>query len=168
MALQIFKIASVSVPSTSASIEFTSIPSGYTDLKLVYSVRSSVSSPYDLISYYFNSLTTNRTGVRIEGYGSGVPGYGSGSYHYAYMATGDTALSNTFGNGEIYIPNYTSSNNKASFSFGAAETNAVATIMGYQSNLWSSSAAITTITLIPNTATKVWMQNSSATLYGIK
>ena len=51
MALQLFKIAEVTVASPQANIEFTSIPSGYTDLVLFYSIRSAGS--YDNISIRF-------------------------------------------------------------------------------------------------------------------
>ncbi len=55
MALQLFKIQSVEISSPTSSVTFSSIPQGYTDLKLVGSVRSAVTNPYDFIYFYMRS-----------------------------------------------------------------------------------------------------------------
>jgi hypothetical protein len=78
---------------------------------------------------------------------------------------GNTATSSTFGNGELYIPNYAGSQNKSSSADVVPEENAVGTYMSLVANLWSNSAAINQITL---TADGNLAQHSTATLYGIK
>jgi len=45
MALQLFKIADTTVGSPVNTISFSNIPSGYTDLKVVFSLRNDVASP---------------------------------------------------------------------------------------------------------------------------
>ena len=44
MALQLFKIATTSLSTAASSITFSNIPQGYTDLKVVLSVRANCSS----------------------------------------------------------------------------------------------------------------------------
>ena len=80
---------------------------------------------------------------------------------------GGNATASTFGNTMLYIPNYTSSNNKSSSSDGVAETNATNVNMAMIANLWSNTAAITSIKLTPATGATL-QQYSTATLYGIK
>jgi hypothetical protein len=80
---------------------------------------------------------------------------------------GNTA--STFSNGEFYIPNYASANNK-SVSFDSVTENNKATdqILALNAGLWADSAAITSIKLEVNGGTYNISQYSSATLYGIK
>lgn len=161
-------IASSTVGSGGASsISFSSIPSTYTDLKVVYSLRSTNSDVNDIIKLTFNGTTSDRTINRVESYGSGGITSTSNSVMFAYMANGNNATANTFGNGELYIPNYASSNSKSSSTEGVNENKATEAIIGFAGNLWNNVAAITSITFEPGTATKTWMQYSTAYLYGI-
>jgi hypothetical protein len=75
---------------------------------------------------------------------------------------GNTA--STFSNIEIYIPNYAGSTNK-SFSIDAVgENNATAAYAGLVAGLWSTSSAITAISIA---STTLFAEFSTATLYGI-
>jgi hypothetical protein len=71
-----------------------------------------------------------------------------------------------FANGEIYIPNYLSSNAKSIIASSVNENNAtqVETAMGSQ--LWSGTAAISTITFATDTGTDL-AEYSTVYLYGI-
>jgi hypothetical protein len=77
----------------------------------------------------------------------------------------NSATSNTFGNGEIYIPNYLSGTAKSFSSDSVAENNGTEGWQVIQANLWSGTDAITSIELDPALGT--FVQYSSATLYGI-
>jgi hypothetical protein len=161
------KIASVTVGSGGAStIDFTSIPSTYTDLLLVSSVRTSRAAYHESLTMSFNGLTTNRTNRRIYGDGSGV-GSTSDTIMYGGQAAGATATASTFGNSATYISNYASSNNKSSSNDAVSENNATNALAMLNANLWSSSAAITQITLTPENGGTI-QQYSTAYLYGIK
>jgi hypothetical protein len=161
-------IASSTVGSGGTSaITFSSIPSTYTDLKVVYSLRSTASQIDEIIKLTFNGTTSNRSVLRVESYGSGGITSTTNSVMFAYMANGNTATANTFGNGEIYVPNYTSSNPKSSSTDGVDENNATSAIIGFAANFWDDTAAITSITFEPGTASQTWMQYSTAYLYGI-
>ena len=107
-------IASSTVGSGgAASIDFTSIPSTFTDLVVKVSSRSSDASVVAGITVQFNSDTTsgNYTWKRLYGDGSSAPGSDSNFNFVLISAANNTA--NTFGNGEIYIPNYAGSSAKS-------------------------------------------------------
>ena len=160
------KIASVTVGSGGASsIDFTSIPSTYTDLCLVSSVRTSRGAYHESLTMTFNGASTNRTNRRL--YGDGVnPNSTSDTLMYGSQASGSTATASTFGSSTIYIPNYTSSNNKSSSQEGVSENNATNALAELNANLWSSPAVINQITLTPENGGTI-QQHSTAYLYGI-
>ena len=160
------KIASVTVTaSTAAAIEFTSIPATYTDLVIKTSLRSTNASinPGLLIN-----INGNNTGLSTRLL------YGDGSAAASYTATdeigtpaGDNATASTFGNAEIYFPNYAGSTNK-SFSVDTVnENNATSATQYLTAGLRSNTDAITSILLKPASSAS-FKQYSTATLYGIR
>jgi hypothetical protein len=160
------KIASATVGSGgAASIDFTSIPSTYTDLVLKISARTTRSNYTDAISLSLNGVSTNQTSLYLEGNGSSTA---SGSLtSFRTIASSATATASTFGNSEYYIPNYAGSNNKSASSDGVSENNASDASAWLVANLWSQTAAITSISVTDlNSAT--FVQYTTATLYGIK
>ena len=161
------KIASVTVGSGGASsIDFTSIPSTYTDLCLKVSARSNKSGAgADWAKIAFNGVATNQTLRALYGSGSTAGSY-TDTAIYASTNSNSQTIS-TFGNTEFYISNYAGSANKSVSGDGTSETNAstnndLILIAG----LWSSTAAINQIGLTPFTGT-AWLQYTTATLYGI-
>lgn len=74
--------------------------------------------------------------------------------------------SNTFGNCEIYIPNYAGSVNKSYSVSDVHETNGTQAYASAIAGLWSSTAAITQVTFSLHFGS-VFTANSSAFLYGI-
>lgn len=169
MAYSEFLIASVTVGSGGAStIAFTSIPSTYTDLIVRYSTRGTNADVYTSGVLTFNSSTTGYSSRWIQGSGtSAVGGNYSGSSIAGWNATGSTATASTFGSGEIYLPNYTSSNYKSLSHEDVLETNATTTYMELNGGLWSNTSAISTVTLAL-AAGATFVQYSTAYLYGIK
>lgn len=161
------KLSTITVgASGAASIDFTNIPQTFTDLLLKFSVRGdntgSVGNLYVLGA--FNGVTTNRTFRRVSGNGSSVQS-DNGSLAQFGVVTNATHTASIFSNSEVYIPNYTSSNNKPYSLDTTAENNGAATEVALFTGLWSSSAAITQITLTPSANN--FVQYSTATLYGI-
>jgi hypothetical protein len=164
MANTLKKIQTITVGSGgSSTIEFTSIPQTYTDLKLVLSVRNSVDSADGVIE--FNGSSTNVGSRMIVGDGSNVASYIDTANYFAVSRSSYTA--SVFGNVEIYIPNYTSANYKSFSIDSAPENNATGTSLRMTWGLWSNSAAITSIKLTPGGSTPTWVQYSTATLYGV-
>ena len=168
MAYTYSKIASVTVGSGGASsIDFLAIPQNYTDLIVKSSIRTSYAGVSDAITVSFNGVTTNLSSRRLYGTGASAASTNSGSLSYGDSGVGSTATANTFSNGELYIPNYAGSNYKSSSSDGVGENNATSTTATLAANLWSSSAAINSISLKSENGSTI-QQYSTATLYGIK
>ena len=165
-------ISSVTVGSGgAATIEFTSIPQTYTDLLVKLSLRQSGSSADIQLQVRFNGNTgANYSRRTLYGNGSVVEtGSGSGETSARFgFAESSTYTANTFGSYEMYIPNYTSSNNKSFSDDSVTETNA-ATIYGVKMGalLWSQTAAITSISVQDLVNSTNFAQYSTAYLYGI-
>ena len=165
-------IQTITATTSVASIEFTNIPQGYTDLVIQLSARSTGNfggndSMSDDCWLRFNSSSSGYSARSLYGYGSGA-GSGNNSaqtYLKAFYIDGSGATASTFGNTSIYIPNYTSSNNKSVSGDSVSEHNATMAYMNLVAGLWANSSAITSITL--TTANGNFAQYSSATLYGI-
>lgn len=166
------KIASVTVGSGGASsIDFTSIPSTYTDLCLKFSIRTAYAGVYDILNVTFNGGGTYIASKNLYGLGSGgtgSDGYTTGSsVYWAGYPQGNSTTSSTFGNNEIYIPNYAGSTNK-SFSYDyVVENNGSSAMTNMGAGLWSNTSAITSFSLSSANSSN-FMQYSTATLYGIK
>jgi len=158
-------IASSTVSGATASdITFSSIPGTYTDLVVKGSLRGSRSDFYDSLDVEFNgSAGSSRY---LYGIGSsGSQGSGTFATRIRVQLTGATATSNTFANFEMYVPNYTSSNNKSTSIDAVGENNATDAYANLSAGLWSNSAAITSIKLyFPSFNI---LQYSTAYLYGI-
>jgi hypothetical protein len=157
-------IASSTVGSGGASsIDFTSIPSTYTDLVLKVSGRSNRVDTVDTIVIKPNGSTTSMTFRWLAGDGAAAA---SATTDRIYQdALNNTA--NTFGNAEIYIPNYAGSNYKSMSIDAVMEQNGTSANAGFQAQLWSNTAAITSINLAVGFGTG-FLQYSTAYLYGIK
>lgn len=183
MAYTYSKIASVTVGSGGASsIDFTSIPQTYTDLKVVLSTRDSRSSNGPgYLKLSINGSTSNFAYKSLFGYSSGPgdpnpsgtpaagsdSGSGSSGNYASYAGGTNVQTANSFGNNEIYIPNYTSSNYKSISVDGVNETNGNYPYQNHLlANLWSNTAAITSLSIIPGSSP--FLQYSTATLYGIR
>lgn len=157
-------IASSTVGSGgAASIDFTSIPATYTDLLIKASLRTTGTDPDDYILIKPNNSTSNLTFRFIRGSGSGVDS--NTTERPPANAAGSTA--STFGNMDIYFPNYSGSTNK-SFSIDAVtENNATFSRASLHAHLWSDATAINRVVLTSGQSFN-FVQYSTAYLYGIK
>ena len=157
-------IQSVTVPSGgSASIDFTSIPSTFTDLCVKLSFRNTTSG-VENVSFEFNGVTTGYSGRNL--YGSGSAAGSSNPAHDIGINQPSSFTANTFANMEVYVPNYAGSSNKSFSSDAVDENNATEAYQVMDAKLWSNTAAITSIKIAPHTGN--WVQYSTAYLYGIK
>ena len=148
----------------SASIDFTSIPATYTDLIVKVCGRTNRAAVFDDILISFNGNTASFTGREL--YGDGAAAASITTARAASIATGANATASTFGNSEIYIPNYAGSANKSFSVDGVQETNATTAYAIMIAGLWSNTAAINQMTLTPSAGT-LFSQYSTASLYGI-
>ena len=162
-------IASNTVGSGGASsITFSSIPSTYTDLKVVYSFRGTTTGAND-VRVTFNGSTANYTSRILFGNGSTAASITDTNTFasYAGIQNNSSTTTSTFSNGEIYVPNYTVSGVNKSFSGDAvSENNATSAVTELGANVWTGTAAITSVTLTNPSGD--FVQYSTAYLYGIK
>ena len=159
------KIATVTVGSGgAASIDFNSINGAFTDLLLVFSARAAVTNGG--LRLKVNGLTSNLS-VRLL-YGTGSSAFSATDTTYIGTTPNSNSTANTFGNGSIYIPNYSSTTTTKPFSADVViENNAGTPWEGWvTSGLYNVTTAITSLSLY-NDAAGNFVQYSSATLYGI-
>jgi hypothetical protein len=154
------KIASVTVGSGGASsIDFTSIPSTYTDLCVKLSVSAATSNGFQMT---INGSSSNFTYRLLEGDGAAAASYNGTTGRIAYAFSSATIFSNV----EVYIPNYAGSTNKSFSTDGVSEQNATTAYADLTASLWSQTAAINALGF--NFSAGNIRQYSTATLYGIK
>jgi hypothetical protein len=148
------------------SIDFTSIPSSYTDLCLKLSLRYDALNVANGFSVKFVGSTANFSNRYLEGNGSATGSGNSSSSSFFGNMNGATSTVNTFGSVDIYIPNYASANYKSASSDAVTENNASLAYADLSANLWSNTTAISSISVL--TFSGNFVQYSSAYLYGVK
>jgi hypothetical protein len=163
------KIASVSVGLLGASsIDFTSIPSTYTDLCVKLSVRTDgINAPWLLLR--FNGSTSSYTQRYVYGTGAAAASTTVGTANYMNLAAAINSTSqtiSTFASADVYVPNYAGSTNKSVSTDTAQENNATTAYATLAAGLWSNTSAINQVTFFPETGN--FAQYSTAVLYGIK
>jgi len=164
-------ISSVTVGSGGASsIDFTSIPSTYTDLQVVCSLRSARTTYIDFGAMRFNSDSgSNYVAKYLYGDGASVTSGNNGNSTQLEIpqgVVGNGATSNTFGNLQIYIPNYTGSNQKSVSFDSVTENNATNAVALLQAGRWTGTSAISSMTIYSANGFN-FLQYSTAYLYGI-
>lgn len=162
------KIASIS----GNSVIFNNIPSGYTDLVILASIRDLTSGGGFGQTLYmqFNGDGSSIYSSRwMEASGTSTYSGNNGTNQTGFRlgvvnSTGATSGS-IFGNLEIYIPEYTSSNHKSYNSIYVTENNSSGAYTGIDGGVYRSSNAITSISLGTGFSLS---SDCLATLYGIK
>jgi hypothetical protein len=153
-----------------SSVTFSSIPqTGYTDLVIKYSARVDAAANYQSMAMAFNggspSSAFTQRWINANAISVGSSFYGANTSLYPSYVNAASSTSSTFGNGEIYISNYSSTSQYKSVSVDAVtETNATDARSELNAMLWSSNNAVTSITLYGNTN---FVANSTFYLYGV-
>ena len=158
-------ISSITVGAAVASVEFTSIPSTYTDVVVVGSCRLARATNGGQLNVNFNGSSANLSGKDLYGNGSTTSSNSSGSE--VALVPGANTTASTFSNFQLYVPNYAGSTNKSWSSDFTSENNATAGYDGFVAGLWSSTAAINAIKFLDNGAGNIDV-NSTFYLYGVK
>ena len=163
MANTFIKISTVTVGSGGAStIEFTSIPQTYTDLKIVLSARSTEAGVVTHMFVKPNNSAANMTQQWVRGSGTNA----TTGTSVQFGVNGSTSTASTFSNTEFYFPNYTSALNKDFQGTTVQESNDAESYMYLCSFLWSDTSAITSLVL--DLSSGNFVEYTTATLYGIK
>lgn len=147
---------------SSPTIELTAITADYTDLLLVYSLRSTTSGNTE---FYIKLNNTNPTArMLVSAYSTSSATSNTNAYLTA-PATSNTA--NTYGNGQIYIPNYTGTTQKSASVDNVTETNGTSFVQAMiAASLYNVTTAVTSIQVTDIYGN--WTADSSISLYGIR
>lgn len=149
-----------------SSITFNNIPQGFTDLFVQYSLRSDFAGVWaDGSGLRFNGDTSS-SGSMTQMYGLGTSaGQGNGlTAMYIGIVTAATNTAGIFSKGTINIPNYTGGKFKQAIVESANKNDSTSTIDHMVSNLWSSTAPVTSLTITCGQGN--FVQGSTVTLYG--
>lgn len=152
-----------------ASINFNNIPQGFTDLKVVFSCRTSFAGANDQIVVRFNGDTgANYSYTNFYGADASATGTYRGAgidRFFSIWLNGATSTANYFNNAEMYIPNYINGNFKSVICDSATGLNGTSgNVLSPSAALWRSASPITSMSF---TANGNFVQYSTVTLYGI-
>jgi hypothetical protein len=164
MAVTYDPIATTTVAVATPSITFSSIPSTYTDLRLIFTCTG-LTAGNDIALQYNGDTGTNYSFTRLSGSGSAASSgqatsFGNWRISFIGVYT-DPSIPVTM---QVDIFSYAGSTFKTGLSFASGDKNG----SGYVSTnvgLWSNTAAITSMTV--SSATN-FLIGTTATLYGIK
>jgi len=162
------QIATYTIPSATSSYTFSSIPSTYTDLRLIINNQMSGASG---IKIQFNSDTgANYSETQLLGYGTSTVSSGrttGASSIYNNLVYGDSTISNWFTLQQIDIMNYSSSSiyKTAMWRYGTPNQPSNYEV-GFITSLWRNTAAINSITISAWNAVN-FVAGSNFSLYGI-
>jgi hypothetical protein len=162
-------IEAKTLSTTAASVTFSAIPGTYTDLLLKVSVRGD-SGGTDIKIQFNGNTSSVYTLSRLYGTGSVATGGSSTSTSLINnMVAQSSYTASIFGNGQIYIHNYTSSDAKTVSINGVTENNATGSFQALTTGIWNpaTQAAITSIELAIDGGAN-FVQYSTFRLYGIK
>jgi hypothetical protein len=151
-------IATTTLGSAASSVTFSSIPSTYTDLILVFG--GSVSAFGNLRIQVNSDTGSNYSWTRLLGDGSTASSDRGSAQTFINIAILDT---NTIGNSIVHLQNYS---NTTTYKTVLTRGNSTGTYLGANVGLWRSTSAINSITVLTSTGNI----NSSTviSLYGIK
>ena len=164
-------IQTINVTSSgTATIEFTSIPTIYTDLVIRISARTNRAGTdkddeirlrfnNDSGSNYYTSMIERSDSATYRSVVDSVTTYLGRSH-----ANADDSTAGIWGNTEFYIPNYLSSQAKSVIIETVMENNATLSYASLAGGEWTGTAQVSSIQL---TALGTFDQYSKATLYGI-
>jgi len=157
----------IELNASAASVTFANIPqTGYTDLKVVMSVRSDrTSADQDSLLVSFNGSTANFTNKSLEGGTvTTVSSFSSARFLGSINDANNTA--SVFSSVELYVPNYASSNFKSFSTDSAMPNNSTFYYLDLTAGLWSDTSAITSIAFTTG-ASRNFVANSTFSLYGL-
>jgi hypothetical protein len=158
-------IATTTLSSAAPSIEFTSIPQDGTDLVIQASLRTTQADFVTSVTIRFNGSTTDYSNRALLGADGSIFSANYATTRQINTANGASSTSNTFSTHGVYIPNYTGSTNKSFSAEGATEQNGGYYETSIQANLWSNTAAITSLSL--HSASGNFVAGSIVSLYKI-
>jgi len=159
-------LASTTLSSAAASIVFSSIPSTYRSLRLIFSGASTAAIGWSNAGIRFNGDTGSNYYYQVSStaYTAAVLGVLAGA------STGGGGSNASYSGNDMVIHDYTSTNRrKLIIGLGAVDTSTTSTPSagpGFFYNLWTGNAAITSITLIDFSGNNL-ATGTTAAVYGM-
>lgn len=168
-------IADVTLGSDTANFDFTSIPSTYKHLKLLYSLRTDRASfASDRIKVIINNDTASNKYESILYYWFhtstwGTIDNGATTYAACTFVCASTALANSFGGGFIEFPDYANTTNLKLFQTrgGQMQSTTIKPEIYDGMAVWRDTSAINRITVAPIFGSN-FKAGSRISLYGLK
>jgi hypothetical protein len=163
-------LATVTLSSSTASVNFAGIPSGYKHLqvRILGRCTGAYTGNSNIIAY-FNGDTTNANyySHQLNGSGSSAVSTANANSYLFGRVPDNNMLSNAFGSVIVDILDYGNSNKyKVTRGLTGVDVNGSGGEIMFTSVLWKNTNAITSITL--NLEDGNWLTNSSIALYGVK
>jgi hypothetical protein len=161
-------LAKTVLTSTQATISFSSIPSTYTDLVILFSARTNEASAADSGFWiYPNNNSGTMSYTRIRGIGSSPSSdYNNSDSYWRNAVNGAGGTADTFASGEIYVPSYAGSNFKVgSWTIVREQNSATSNQIIGGAGLNRNTTAINTLTMI--SSGNSFVSGSRFDLYGI-
>lgn len=151
-------IATTTLGSATATVTFSSIPSTYTDLVLIFG--GSVSAFGNLRIQVNSDTGSNYSWTRLLGDGSTAVSDRGSNQTFINIAILDT---NTIGNSIVHLQNYS---NTTTYKTVLTRGNSTGTYLGANVGLWRSTSAINSVTVLAGTGNI--NSGTVVSLYGIK
>lgn len=168
-------IQTVTLTSTQATVDFTSIPSTFKHLQIRYIARNSAANTDGYQAIQFNNDSTNGNYYFyhfLEGVGSNPVVSAAGGTNAGILAgrnSGASATSGVFGAGIIDILDYTNTNkNKVVRVLAGSDNNGSGNVLDLSSGFWLNTAAVTSIKLLAGLGGYSFVSGTTFALYGIK
>lgn len=160
-------IETLSSSGSTSTFSFTSVPSTYTDIVIVSSLRSSYSiTEHDTLIRVNGSASNIYSRTYILGNGSSASSARSTNLtgFYAGQVQGATSTAGVFSTQIVHLMNYASTTTNKTF---IARNNTPTANTSSTVGLWRSTDAINQIDIL-NADGSNWVSGSTATIYGIK
>ena len=148
------------ISGTSTSSVSITIPAGYTDLRIVFNGSNTVGGTYALFGQLNSDTGSNYSSTRLTGNGSAASSSRTSSQNYLFFGW---TSSGTQGTITVDLMNYS---NATTYKTTISRGNDTAGNLGAFVNLWRNTAAITSLTLISESASN-FSNGSTFSLYGI-
>jgi hypothetical protein len=166
MAQNYVLLKSIELMQAASSVTFSSIPqTGYTDLKLVVSLRGTISMNWADITVNGGTTAISMNHL-LNSTGSTI--YSQQYSPLRFQNNGSTFTTNAFSAGECYFFNYSNTSYQKTMSVeGTQSSNSSNFSQHFASGLWASTAAITSITITPDGGSGNLEIGSTLSLYGL-
>ena len=165
-------IATVTVGSGGASsITFSDIPGGFQHLQVrgIWRITENVAAD-EWLAVQLNGDTTGGNYAYHSLYGAGASATAEAGTSATRVSLGpkDGRTANVYGAFVVDILDYAStSKNTVMRTFGGYDANGVG-VVGINSTLWKNTNAVTSLTVLPDSAGRTLKQYTAAALYGLR